>query len=176
MIYSLEERKVDMRGTHFIAPGAVLIGSVILEEGSSVWFNAVLRADSGTIRVGAGSNIQDGAVLHTEEGRDCDIGRGVTVGHKAMLHGCVVGDDSLIGINAVVLNGARIGRNCIVGAGALVTEGKVIPDNSVVLGSPARVVRETTPEESRIIADSARHYRENTGRYARALLPGGPDR
>jgi carbonic anhydrase/acetyltransferase-like protein (isoleucine patch superfamily) len=166
MLYSLDARKVDVRGHgHFIAPDAVVIGSVILESEVSLWFKVVIRGDNDLITIGARSNIQDGAILHTDAGVPLVLGPSVSVGHLAMLHGCIVGEGSLIGIKAVVLNGAVIGRDCLVGANALVTEGKVIPDRSLVLGSPGKVVRELTDEEvarQRWIAD---HYVENAQRY-----------
>jgi carbonic anhydrase/acetyltransferase-like protein (isoleucine patch superfamily) len=158
MLYTLGERRVELRGAeHFIADNATLIGTVILEDLVSVWFNTVLRGDDGLIHVGERSNVQDGAVLHTDPGIDLVIGRGVTVGHQAMLHGCVVQDNSLIGIGAVVLNHARIGRNCLIAAKALITEGKEIPDNSMVVGAPGRVIRtlgESDVEALRRAADA----------------------
>lgn len=162
MKYDLGDRKIVIEGDdYFIAESAVVAGSVRIGNNASVWFNAVVRADDGAIVIGENSNIQDGAVLHCEEGHDLVIGRGVTVAHKAMLHGCVIGDDSLIGINAVVMNGAVIGRNCLIGAGALVLEYSVIPDNSMVLGSPAKVVRPVTPEQIDDILYAAEHYVKN---------------
>lgn len=141
------DHRPRFEGRHWIAPGAHLIGDVVLGEGASVWFNAVIRADNAPIRIGARSNVQDGAVLHVDPGVPLTIGEGVTVGHLAMLHGCTVGDGSLIGIGAVVLNGAVIGRDCLIGARALVTEGTVVPDGSLFLGSPGKVVREVTDEQ-----------------------------
>lgn len=162
MMYDLGDRRIITEGDDcFIAETAVVVGSVRIGNNASVWFNAVVRGDGGTIVIGENSNIQDGAVLHCEEGKDLVIGRGVTVAHKAMLHGCTVGDNSLIGVNAVVLNGAVIGKNCLVGAGALVLEKSVIPDNSVALGSPARVVRPVTREQIEEIRDAAEHYVRN---------------
>ena len=142
MLFQLEDRRVELIGDeHFVAHNATVIGSVVLGECTSVWFNAVLRGDNEPIVVEANSNIQDGSVLHTDPGCPLHIGPGVTVGHKVMLHGCTIGENTLIGINAVVLNNARIGRNCMIGANALVSEGKEIPDNSLVVGSPGRVIR-----------------------------------
>lgn len=162
MMYDLGDRRIITEGDDcFIAETAVVVGSVRIGNNASVWFNAVVRGDGGTIVIGENSNIQDGAVLHCEEGKDLVIGRGVTVAHKAMLHGCTVGDNSLIGVNAVVLNGVVIGKNCLVGAGALVLEKSVIPDNSVALGSPARVVRPVTREQIEEIRDAAEHYVRN---------------
>lgn len=171
MIYTLEERAASIHGTCFVADSAVLIGSIVLEQHASVWFHAVLRGDSDLITVGPESNVQDGAVLHTDPGIRLTLGRGVTVGHKAMLHGCEVGDFSLIGIAGVVLNRARIGKNCLIGANALVPEGKHIPDRSLVVGTPGRVVRELTDDEVEALERSARHYVDNGRRYLRALAP-----
>ncbi len=162
MKYDLGDRKIITEGDDcFIAETAVVVGSVRVGGNASVWFNAVVRADDGMIVIGENSNIQDGAVLHCDREHDLVIGRGVTVAHKAMLHGCAIGDNSLIGINAIVLNGAVIGKNCLVGAGSLVLEKSVIPDNSVVLGSPARVVRPVTREQIEEIRDAAEHYVRN---------------
>jgi carbonic anhydrase/acetyltransferase-like protein (isoleucine patch superfamily) len=170
MTFQLENRVPELRGQeHYIAPNAIVIGSVILEDRTSVWFNTVLRGDNDVIRVGEGSNIQDGSVLHTDEGIGLTIGAGVTVGHMAMLHGCTIGANSLIGIKATLLNGATIGKNCIVGAHALVTEGKSIPDNSLVVGSPAKVVRPVSDEEAAALSGLAEHYVANMRRYLSAF-------
>ena len=158
---------------YWIAPNAVVIGRVHLGSDVSIWWNAVLRGDNEPIVVGAGSNIQDGCVLHTDPGFPLTIGEGVTVGHLAMLHGCRVGDGSLIGIGAVVLNGAVIGRNCLIGARALIPEGKVIPDGPLVLGAPGKVVREASPEQRAAMGAGARHYVDNGARYRKALRPLG---
>jgi carbonic anhydrase/acetyltransferase-like protein (isoleucine patch superfamily) len=166
MIYSLGDRKPEFRGEdYWVADNATLIGSVILENNASVWFNAVIRADDDVITVGENSNVQDGAVLHNEVGIPVNIGRNVTVGHQVMLHGCDIGDNSLIGINAVVLNGAKIGKNCLIGANALIPEGKEIPDGSLVMGSPGKVVRVMSPEQVASLEMSARHYVEKFKRY-----------
>jgi len=166
MMYTLGERRVELRGdAHFIADNATVIGSVILENDVSVWFNVVIRGDNDPIHIGEGTNIQDGSVLHTDHGFPMTIGQHVTVGHKVMLHGCTIGDNSLIGINAVVLNGAKIGNNCIIGANALIPEGKVIPDNSMVLGSPGKIVKEVDAAKLGLIKMSALHYVENFKRY-----------
>ncbi len=166
MLYTLEESKVTLRGDEvFIAPNATLIGSVILEDKVSIWFNAVIRGDNDLIAIGPETNIQDGAMLHTDSGIPLEIGRGVTVGHMAVLHGCSVGEFSLIGIKAVVLNRARIGKNCIIGANTLITEGKEIPDNSLVVGSPGQVKRQLTEEEIAGLKGSAAHYVHNARRY-----------
>ncbi|WP_462380260.1 gamma carbonic anhydrase family protein [Pseudomonas sp. Marseille-QA0892] len=169
MKYRLEDTRVDAHPESWIAPSADVVGKVRLDEGASVWFGAVIRGDNELIHIGRNSNVQDGAVLHTDMGSPLTLGTGVTVGHQAMLHGCEVGDYSLVGIHAVVLNGAKIGRHCIIGANALVTEGKVIPDGSLVMGSPARVVRELTEEQRRGLEASAAHYVDNARRYARGL-------
>ncbi len=170
MIFSLEDRRVELRGReHYIAHNATVIGSVVLEDRASVWFNAILRGDNEPIVIGAGSNIQDGSVLHTDPGCPLTIGSGVTVGHMVMLHGCRIGNNSLIGIKSVILNNASIGDNCIIGANALIPEGKAIPDNSLVVGSPGRVVRQLTAEQIERLRESAAHYVENMRRYRRTL-------
>lgn len=158
MLYSLGERKVKRGKDVFIAPGCHIIGSVELGENSSVWFNAVVRGDCDKIVIGANSNIQDGSVLHTDENVPLVIGAGVTVGHKVMLHGCEIGDYSLIGINAVVLNGAKIGKYCIIGANSLVTENMQIPDGSLVMGSPAKVIKPIGEQHKELLEGSAKHY------------------
>jgi len=175
MRYRLAEREPELRGErHFIADSASVIGSVILEENVSVWFNAVVRGDYETIRIGANSNIQDGAVLHTDPGAALTIAANVTVGHHAMLHGCSVGEGSLIGIKAVVLNNSVIGRNCLVGANTLVTEGKGIPDNSLVIGSPGKIVRTLTDEEIAALHANAAHYVELMKLYLSKLTQTHP--
>ena len=155
----------------WVAPGAFVIGTVRLQRDASIWFGAVLRGDNELIDIGEGSNVQDGAVLHTDPGSPLTLGRGVTVGHRAVLHGCTIGDYSLIGIGATILNGARIGRDCLVGAGALITEGKVIPDGSLVLGAPGRVARTLDVEAISALRAGAAHYVENARRYRRDLHP-----
>lgn len=170
MIFTLEDRRVELRGNeHFIAHNATLIGSVILEDRVSIWFNAVLRGDNEPLLVGEGSNIQDGSVMHTDAGIPLVIGKNVTVGHMVMLHGCTVGDNSLIGIKAVILNNVKIGKNCIIGANTLLPEGKEIPDNSLVMGSPGRVVREVSEAQAARLKKSAEHYVENMRRYIKHL-------
>ena len=170
-VYALGDSKPQLppQGEYWVAPSASVIGNVILHTNASVWFGATLRGDNDPITVGPDSNIQDGSVLHTDFGSPLTLGRGVTVGHNAMLHGCEVGDYSLIGIGAVVLNGVRIGRNCIIGANALITEGKVIPDNSLVMGQPGKVVRERDPEHIAVLQMSAEHYVQNWKRFAAEL-------
>jgi carbonic anhydrase/acetyltransferase-like protein (isoleucine patch superfamily) len=169
MKYSIGEHRVECRGDCFIAHNATVIGSVVLENESSVWFNTVIRGDNHPIVIGARSNIQDSSVLHTDEGVPLTIGSNVTVGHQVMLHGCIVGDGSLIGIKAVVLNHARIGKNCLIGANTLITEGKQIPDRSLVMGSPGKVVRELSDEEVSFLLWNADHYVHNFKRYQREL-------
>ena len=169
MKYRLGDSLVETHPDSWVAPTAVLIGKVRLEEGASVWFNTVLRGDNELILIGKHSNVQDGAVMHTDMGYPLTLGTGVTIGHKAMLHGCTVGDYSLIGINAVILNGARIGKHCIIGANSLIGEGKVIPDGSLVMGSPGKVVRELTEAQKLKLEASAANYVKNGQRYARDL-------
>lgn len=166
MLYKLgEESPTLIGGGHFVAPNAAVIGRVTLEENSSVWFSCVLRADVEVIVVGAGTNIQDGTVIHSDAGFPARIGANVTVGHKAMLHGCTIGDGTLVGINAVVLNGAVVGKGCLIGANALVTEGMVIPDGSLVLGSPATVKKTLSAEQQAALAHNADHYVANAARF-----------
>lgn len=170
MLYRLSGKQPEVHGTAYIAPGAHLIGQVILEQETSVWFNAVIRGDNEPVRIGAQSNIQDGSVLHTDEGVPLTLGKGVTVGHKVMLHGCEIGNYSLIGINAVVLNGAKIGKYCIIGANCLITENMQIPDGSLVVGSPGKVIRQVTEEQRRMLENSAQHYVDNARRYNSGLV------
>jgi len=172
-IYDLDSTSPALPGDsdYWVAPGAVLIGEVVLKKNASVWFSAVLRGDNEAIEIGENSNVQDGAILHTDLGHPLTVGRGVTIGHRAVLHGCTVGEGSLIGIGAIVLNGARIGRNCLVGAGALVTEGKSIPDGSLVIGAPGRVARPLTEAEVAGLKASAAHYVANWKRYVGGLRP-----
>ena len=169
MKYRLGDSLVETHPESWTAPTATLIGKVRLEKGASVWFNAVLRGDNELILIGKHSNVQDGAVMHTDMGYPLTLGTGVTIGHNAMLHGCTVGDYSLIGINAVILNGAKIGKHCIIGANSLIGEGKEIPDGSLVMGSPGKVVRDLTDEQKKLLEASAAHYVKNGQRYAREL-------
>ncbi len=170
MIYSLGDRKAKIHQNVFVAPTASIIGSVVLHEQSSVWFNVVIRGDLDVIEIGAGSNIQDGSVLHVDPGIGIKIGRKVTVGHKAMLHGCVIGDGSLIGMNAVVLNGATIGKGCLIGAGSLVKENMDVPDGSLVLGSPGKVKRILDADEQSQLLSGADHYIEKIVLYKKYLV------
>ena len=159
MKYALGEHKVSTDGDdYWIAPNASVIGKVTLEAGASIWFGAVLRGDNDPIVIGAGSNVQENSVLHTDEGCPLTVGKNVTIGHMAMLHGCTVGDNSLIGIGAVVLNNAKIGKNCIIGAKALITEGTEIPDNSLVVGAPGKVIRTVSDDVVKDLLHSAEHY------------------
>jgi len=167
--YQLDDLVPQVHPSTFIADSAQVIGRVSLAEDSSVWFGTVIRGDTDNITIGEGANIQDGSVLHADHGMPLKVGKHVTVGHMVMLHGCTIGDESLIGIGAVVLNGAKIGRNCLVGAGSLVTEGKEFPDGSMILGSPAKVVRQLTPEQIEGLRRSARHYVENARRFQAGL-------
>ena len=168
-LYELDGLAPRLADTAWVADNAQVIGNVELGEDSSVWFGVTVRGDTETITVGKGSNIQDGSGLHADVGMPLTVGDNVTVGHKVMLHGCTIGDESLIGIGAIVLNGAKIGKNCLVGAGALVTEGKEFPDGSMIIGSPAKAVRQLTPEQMEGLRQSARHYIENAQRFRHTL-------
>ena len=163
--------ELPANGDCWIAPGARLIGRVRLAPGASVWFNAVLRGDNEPVSVGAGSNVQDGCILHTDMGFPLDIGENCTIGHMAILHGCTIGDGSLVGMGATVLNGARIGRGVLIGAGALITEGKEIPDGSLVVGRPGKVARALEPDEIAGLLASAENYRKNMRRFRDGLRP-----
>ena len=171
MIYSLGEQQLQTEGDYWIADNATVIGAVVLKNNASVWFNVVIRADNDTITIGENTNIQDGSVLHTDSGVPLTVGNNVTVGHKVMLHGCTIGDNTLIGINAVVLNHAKIGKNCIIGANALITERQEIPDNSLVVGSPAKVVKSISDAQAQMLQMSALHYVQNFKRYQTQLKP-----
>ena len=168
-LYQLDDISPRLADTTWVADSAQVMGNVELAADTSVWFGAVLRGDTEVIRVGRGSNIQENAVVHADIGFPVLIGENVTVGHQVMLHGCSIGDGSLIGIQAVVLNGAKIGKHCLVGAGALVTEGKEFPDGSMIIGSPAKVVRQLTPEQMAGLDRSAEHYVENARRFRSGL-------
>ncbi|GIX23624.1 MULTISPECIES: gamma carbonic anhydrase family protein [Caldimonas] len=168
-LFQLDELIPTVHESAWVAESAQVIGDVHLAEDTSVWFGVVIRGDTAPIRIGRGSNIQDNAVLHADAGVPLTVGEGVTVGHQAMLHGCTVGDGSLIGIQAVVLNHARIGKGCVVGAGAVVTEGKEFPDGSLILGAPAKVVRQLTPEQVERLRLGAAHYVHNARRFRAGL-------
>jgi len=170
MFYDLENKKAKNLGENWIAPNAYIIGDVTLEKNTSIWFNVTLRGDIENIYVGEGSNIQDGSVLHTDPGYPLKIGKNVTIGHLVMLHGCTVGDNSLIGIGTVILNNAKIGKNCIIGANALITENKEIPDNSLVIGSPGKIIRLVTDEEVKSITKNAIHYQKNWKKYSKSTF------
>lgn len=164
-LYRLGDAEPVLDPTAWVADSATVLGRVVLGEQSSVWYGAVLRGDTDTLRIGRRSNVQDASVLHTDPGFELVLGDDVTVGHQVMLHGCHVGDGSLIGIQSVILNGARIGRHCLVGAGSLVTEGKSFPDGSMIMGRPAKVVRELTPEQIDGLKRSAARYVANAARH-----------
>jgi carbonic anhydrase/acetyltransferase-like protein (isoleucine patch superfamily) len=168
-IYELDGLEPQVGEDAWVADSAQVIGNVRLGEGASVWFGAVVRGDNEAMTVGARSNVQEGSVLHSDPGFPLVIGDDVTIGHQVMLHGCTIGDGTLIGIKAVVLNGARIGKNCIVGASALVTEGKEFPDGSMIIGAPARAVRQLTPEEVAGLPRIAEHYVTNAKRFRAGL-------
>ncbi|MCB1377110.1 MAG: gamma carbonic anhydrase family protein [Alphaproteobacteria bacterium] len=170
-IYALDGVAADLpgEGKYWIAAGAAVIGKVRLERNASIWFGAVLRGDNELILVGENSNVQDGSVLHTDPGAPLTIGRNCTIGHKAILHGCTIGDNSLVGMGATILNHAKIGRNCLIGANALIPEGKVIPDNSLVIGAPGKVVRELDAATIAGLTMAAENYVRNWQRYARGL-------
>lgn len=171
MIYALGDLSPVIGEDTWVAPDANVIGNVVLEEGASIWFGCTLRGDNELIRVGRGSNVQENVVCHTDPGCPLVIGADCTIGHKAMLHGCVIGDGSLIGMGATVLNGARIGSGCLIGAGALIPEGKVIPDGSLVMGMPGKVVRELDAAARAGLLASAEHYRANMRRFRSDLRP-----
>jgi carbonic anhydrase/acetyltransferase-like protein (isoleucine patch superfamily) len=174
-VYELGGWKIETppSGNYWIAPNAVVLGHVRLLENASVWFGAVLRGDNDWITVGENSNVQDGSVLHTDPGSPLIIGRGVTIGHMVMLHGCQIGDGSLVGIGSIILNRVKIGKNCLIGANTLIPEGKEIPDNSMVLGSPGKVIRQVSPDQVTVLKYSAEHYVENWKRHKRELKPVG---
>ena len=168
MMYSLDDRKPTIEGDYFVAPNAAVIGSVLMKHNASVWFNVTVRGDNDLITLGENVNIQDGSVVHTDGGVPVVLERNVSVGHLVMLHGCTIGENSLIGIGAIVLNRVVVGRNCLIGAGATVTEGKVIPDGSLVLGVN-KIVRSLTPEEIAMNTWIAEHYVERAAHYRRGL-------
>lgn len=170
-LYTLGGRAPQIAEDVWVAPDACVIGAVTLDAGSSIWFGAVLRGDNEPIAIGAGTNVQESTVMHTDVGFALTVGRNCTIGHRTILHGCTVGDQSLIGMGSIVLNGAVIGRNCLIGAGTLVTEGKTIPDGSLVLGTPGKVIRALDDETIQELRASALHYQENARRFARDLKP-----
>lgn len=168
-VYALDGVEPQIAESAWVADSAQVMGEVQLCADASVWFGTVVRGDTSSITIGEGSNVQDASVLHADLGMPLVIGRHVTVGHQVMLHGCTIGDESLIGIGAIVLNGAKIGKNCLVGAGALVTEGKEFPDGSMIIGSPAKVVKQLTPEQIQGLRQSAQHYIDNARRFRAGL-------
>ena len=168
-IYQLDDLIPFVPASAWVADNAQVIGDVTLGEDSSIWFGVVVRGDTESITIGSGSNIQDGSVLHADPGVPLVIGDSVTVGHQVMLHGCTIGDNTLIGIQAVVLNGAKIGKNSLLGAGSLVTEGKEFPDGSMIFGSPAKAVRQLSEEQIEGLKKTARHYVDNASRYKAGL-------
>ena len=175
-LYALGDARPEIAEDTWVAPDANLIGQVVLEPGASVWFGTTIRADHEEIRIGAGTNVQENVVMHIDAGFPLHIGPGCTIGHKVMLHGCTIGENSLIGMGATVLNGARIGRDCLIGAGALITEGKEIPDGSLVMGMPGKVVRALDAAAIAGLQASALHYQDNMRRFRDTLRPvGGAD-
>ncbi|NMP33473.1 gamma carbonic anhydrase family protein [Thalassotalea sp. M1531] len=169
MRYQLNKLIPDIHPSCFIAPNSAVIGNVVLAENVSIWFNVVMRGDMDEIKIAKDTNIQDGSVLHVDKGIPIDIGEGVTIGHKVMLHGCSIGDNTLIGMNAVVLNGAKIGKNCIIGANSLVTENMEVPDGHLALGSPAKVVKPLDEKTHDLLRKSADHYVHNGQHYVKHL-------
>ena len=171
MIYKLGDKSPDIHPSCFVAPSADLIGSVVMHSNASVWFNCVVRADNEPITIGENSNVQDGSILHVDDNFPISIEANVTIGHKVMLHGCTIGEGTLIGMNAVVLNGARIGKSCLIGANSLVTEGMHIPDGSMVLGSPAKVIKQLDQKTQELLKMGAAHYTQNSALYMNHLKP-----
>jgi carbonic anhydrase/acetyltransferase-like protein (isoleucine patch superfamily) len=170
-VYALGDLQPAVDSDAWVAPDANVIGNVVLEAGSSVWFGSTLRGDNEPIHVGTGSNVQENCVFHSDLGFPLRVGVNCTIGHKVMLHGCTIGDNTLIGMGATILNGAKIGKNCLIGAGALVTENKVSPDGSLVMGAPGKVVRQLDEQAIQMLTASALHYTENAARFRRDLKP-----
>jgi len=169
-LYSIGDKRVELRGAHhYIAHDATLVGAITLEADANIWFKVVIRAENDVVRIGEATNVQDGSVLHVDPGFPLTLGKSVTIGHKVMLHGCTVGDGSLVGINSVVMNGARIGKGSLIGANTLIPEGKEIPDGVLVLGSPGRVVRELKPEQKDYLLKIATGYAERGKFYNTSL-------
>lgn len=173
MIYELEGRRPVLEGDNFIAPNAAVIGAVTLRKGANVWFGVTIRGDNDAVTIGENVNVQDGCVIHTDRDIPCVLGDNVSVGHMVMLHGCTIGEGSLIGMGAIILNRAVIGKNCLIAAGTLIPERKQIPDNSLVMGSPGKVVRELTAEDLANNAWIAEHYVERAALYRKGLRPLG---
>ncbi|MGJ8545516.1 MAG: gamma carbonic anhydrase family protein [Sulfitobacter sp.] len=170
-LFALGDKRPDVDPDAWVAHDANIIGDIVLRGGSSVWFGSTLRGDNERIDVGAGSNVQENCVFHTDMGFPLVVGENCTIGHKVMLHGCTIGDNSLIGMGATVLNGAKIGKNCLIGAGALITEGKEIPDGSLVMGVPGKVVRQLDAAAIEGLRQSAEHYAQNAARFRAELRP-----
>lgn len=170
-LYALGDNQPQLDADTWVAPDANLIGKVVLEAGASVWFGCTIRADHEEIRICEGANVQENVVMHIDAGYPLTVGKNCTIGHKVMLHGCTIGENSLVGMGATVLNGAKIGKNCLIGAGALITENKVIPDNSLVMGAPGKVAREVSPEQAKNLTLSALHYQENMRRFREEMRP-----
>ena len=170
-LYALGDNQPQLDADTWVAPDANLIGKVVLEAGASVWFGCTIRADHEEIRICEGANVQENVVMHIDAGYPLTVGKNCTIGHKVMLHGCTIGENSLVGMGATVLNGAKIGKYCLIGAGALITENKVIPDNSLVMGAPGKVVREVSPEQAKNLTLSALHYQENMRRFRDEMRP-----
>ena len=168
-IYALADIRPQIDDSAWVAPDANVIGNIVLSAQSSVWFGSTLRGDNERIEVGEGSNVQENCVFHTDAGFPLTIGRNCTIGHKVMLHGCTIGDNSLVGMGATILNGAKIGKNCLIGAGALITENKEIPDGSLVMGAPGKVVRQLDEKTIQMLTASAQHYAENAARFRQDL-------
>ncbi|WP_278921600.1 MULTISPECIES: gamma carbonic anhydrase family protein [Pseudophaeobacter] len=164
-LYALGVQRPQLHADTWVAPDANLIGQVVLEAAASVWFGSTIRADHEEIRICEGANVQENVVMHVDAGFPLTVGKNCTIGHKVMLHGCSIGENSLIGMGATVLNGAKIGKNCLIGAGALITENKVIPDNSLVMGAPGKVVREVSEAQAQTLTQSALHYQDNMRRF-----------
>ena len=170
-LYALGTHQPQLHADTWVAPDANLVGQVVLEAGASVWFGCTIRADHEEIRICEGANVQENVVMHIDAGFPLTVGKNCTIGHKVMLHGCTIGENSLIGMGATVLNGAKIGKNCLIGAGALITENKVIPDNSLVMGAPGKVVREVSEAQAQKLTLSALHYQENMRRFRDEMRP-----
>jgi carbonic anhydrase/acetyltransferase-like protein (isoleucine patch superfamily) len=168
-VFELDGVRPELHPESWVAESATVLGRVVMKQNSSVWFGATVRGDNDPVIIGEGSNVQDGSVLHTDVGQPLTIGSNVTIGHMVMLHGCTIGDNTLIGIGSVVLNGAKIGKNCLIGANSLITEGKVIPDGSMVMGAPGKVVREVSEQQLQFMVAGSHHYVENWKRYAKGL-------
>ena len=170
-LYALGAHQPQLHADTWVAPDANLVGQVVLEAGASVWFGCTIRADHEEIRICEGANVQENVVMHIDAGFPLTVGKNCTIGHKVMLHGCTIGENSLLGMGATVLNGAKIGKNCLIGAGALITENKVIPDNSLVMGAPGKVVREVSEAQAKNLTLSALHYQENMRRFRDEMRP-----